>query len=117
MHSITLEIFTEIWLPHNGLLASGAKDKCRLGRLHCSGPLQPVPHCRPPFYINNLNHDVRQSPFLSRIHLRSHDAPGFLLAQITRFEEPGQTDLGRGIDENRDVEIPLPADLEEKRNL
>ncbi|MEP1328531.1 hypothetical protein, partial [Pseudophaeobacter sp.] len=27
MHSITLEIFTEIWLPHNGLLASKSGKK------------------------------------------------------------------------------------------
>ncbi|MEO9514405.1 MAG: hypothetical protein ABJH45_12275, partial [Paracoccaceae bacterium] len=37
MHSITLEIFTEIWLPHNRLLASklGKKTPTVLGAIHC----------------------------------------------------------------------------------
>ncbi|MEP4552278.1 MAG: hypothetical protein ABJR46_16655, partial [Tateyamaria sp.] len=35
MHRITLEIFTEIWLPHNGLLASklGKKVSTILGAI------------------------------------------------------------------------------------
>ncbi|MEO0668230.1 MAG: hypothetical protein AAFZ99_09975, partial [Pseudomonadota bacterium] len=35
MHRITLEIFTEIWLPHNGLLASklGKKASTILGAI------------------------------------------------------------------------------------
>lgn len=39
MHSITLEIFTEIWLPHNGLLASklGKKASTILGAIHDAG--------------------------------------------------------------------------------
>ena len=36
MHYITLEVFTEIWLPHNGLLASklGKKASTILGAIH-----------------------------------------------------------------------------------
>jgi hypothetical protein len=35
MHSITLGIFTEIWLPHNGLLTSklGKKASTTLGAI------------------------------------------------------------------------------------
>ena len=36
MDGIALEIFTEIWLPHNGLLASklGKKASTNLGAIH-----------------------------------------------------------------------------------
>jgi len=40
MHRIALEIFTEIWFPHNGLLASklGKKASTILGAIHLSSP-------------------------------------------------------------------------------
>ncbi|MEP1586707.1 MAG: hypothetical protein ABJR46_00005, partial [Tateyamaria sp.] len=44
MHRITLEIFTEIWLPHNGLLASklGKKVSTILGAIHCASCFGPI---------------------------------------------------------------------------
>jgi hypothetical protein len=42
MDGIALEILTEIWLPHNGLLASklGKKASTNLGAIHIVAPLR-----------------------------------------------------------------------------